>query len=142
VDLVNFIEDYINEVYLFEDKIIDTKMSISVNTNDLEFEKIFRPLEITTLVDIFISNSEKANATEIDFSFKILKKRLYLFVSDNGKGIPENHLESIFDLGFTTTNGSGIGLFQAKEIVNSDLGGEITVKKTSKKGTVFRISLQ
>tara|TARA_R110002033_G_scaffold170565_2_gene213380 strand:- start:3817 stop:6093 length:2277 start_codon:yes stop_codon:yes gene_type:complete len=142
VDLVNFIEDYINEVYLFEDKIIDTKMSISVNTNDLELEKIFRPLEITTLVDIFISNSEKAKATEIDFSFKVLKKKLYLFVSDNGKGISENHLESIFDLGFTTTSGSGIGLFQAKEIVNSDLGGEIIVEKTSKDGTTFRIALQ
>lgn len=142
VDLVNFIEDYINEVYLFEDKIIDTKMSISINTNDLELEKIFRPLEITTLVDIFISNSEKAKATEIDFSFKVLKKKLYLFVSDNGKGISENHLESIFDLGFTTTSGSGIGLFQAKEIVNSDLGDEIIVEKTSKEGTTFRIALQ
>ncbi|MHA7843435.1 MAG: sensor histidine kinase [Winogradskyella sp.] len=142
VDLVNFIEDYINEVYLFEDKIIDTKMSISINTNGLELEKIFRPLEITTLVDIFISNSEKAKATEIDFSFKVLKKKLYLFVSDNGKGISENHLESIFDLGFTTTSGSGIGLFQAKEIVNSDLGGEIIVEKTSKEGTTFRIALQ
>lgn len=142
VDLVNFIEDYINEVYLFEDKIIDTKMSISVNTNDLELEKIFRPLEITTLVDIFISNSEKAKATEIDFSFKVLKKKQYLFVSDNGKGISENHLKSIFDLGFTTTSGSGIGLFQAKEIVNSDLGSEIIVEKTSKEGTTFRIALQ
>ncbi|RFC55822.1 sensor histidine kinase [Brumimicrobium aurantiacum] len=142
VDLVNFIEDYINEVYLFEDKIIDTKMSISINKNGLELEKIFRPLEITTLVDIFISNSEKAKATEINFSFKVLKKKLYLFVSDNGKGISENHLESIFDLGFTTTSGSGIGLFQAKEIVNSDLGGEIIVEKTSKEGITFRIALQ
>lgn len=142
VDLVSFIADYINEVYLFEDKIIDTKMSISVNTNNLELEKIFRPLEITTLVDIFISNSEKAKATEIDFSFKVLKKVPYLFVSDNGKGIPENHLDSIFDLGFTTTSGSGIGLFQAKEIVKSDLGGEIMVDKTSKEGTTFKIALQ
>ena len=63
VDLVSFIEDYINEVYLFEDKIIDTKMSISINTNSQELEKVFRPLEITTLIDIFISNSEKAKAT-------------------------------------------------------------------------------
>jgi len=142
VDLVSFIEDYINEVYLFEDKIIDTKMSISINTNSQELEKVFRPLEITTLIDIFISNSEKAKATEIDFRFKLLKKKLYLFVSDNGKGIQENHLGSIFDLGFTTTSGSGIGLFQAKEIVKNDLGGEITVNNTSKEGTTFKIALQ
>ena len=77
-----------------------------------------------------------------DFRFKLLKKKLYLFVSDNGKGIQENHLGSIFDLGFTTTSGSGIGLFQAKEIVKNDLGGEITVNNTSKEGTTFKIALQ
>lgn len=141
VDLVTFIEDYINEVYLFEDKIIDTKMSISVNTNNQELEKVFRPLEITTLVDIFISNSEKAKATEIDFTFKLSKKKMFLFVSDNGKGIQGNYLDSIFDLGFTTTSGSGIGLFQAKEIVKNDLGGEITIENTDKEGTTFKIAL-
>jgi len=142
VDLLNFIEDYINEVYLFEDKIIDTKMRISVNTNSLALEKIFRPLEITTLIDIFISNSEKAKANEIDFTFKLLKNKIFLFVSDNGQGIQEGHLDSIFDLGYTTTSGSGIGLFQAKEIVKNDLGGEIKVERTSNDGTTFKIALQ
>lgn len=140
-NIVDFVEDYIKEVYLFEDKIIDTKMNISINTNDLTLEKIFRPLEITTLIDILISNSEKAKASEIDFTFKHLKNKTYLFVSDNGNGIPENYLNSIFDLGFTTTNGSGIGLFQAKEIVKNDLDGDITVEKTSKEGTTFKIEL-
>ena len=140
--MVDFIEDYINEVYLFEDKVIDTKMAISVNTNSLELEKIFRPLEITTMVDVFISNSEKAKATKIDFSFKLSEKRIFLFDSDNGKGIKESDLDSIFDLGFTTTSGSGIGLFQAKEIVKNDLGGEIIVENTSKEGTTFKIALQ
>lgn len=140
-DIVDFMEDYIKEVYLFDDKIIDTKMDISINTNDLNLEKIFRPLEVTTLIDILISNSEKAKASEIHFTFKLLKNKTYLFVSDNGNGIQENYLNSIFDLGFTTTNGSGIGLFQAKEIVKNDLGGDITVEKTSKEGTTFKIEL-
>lgn len=140
-NIVDFVEDYIKEVYLFEDKIIDTKMNISINTNGLTFEKIFRPLEITTLIDILISNSEKAMASEIEFTFKQLKNKIYLFVSDNGNGIQENYLNSIFDLGFTTTNGSGIGLFQAKEIVKNDLDGDITVEKTSKEGTTFKIEL-
>ena len=140
-DIVDFMEDYIKEVYLFEDKIIDTKMDISINTNDLNLEKIFRPLEVTTLIDILISNSEKAKASEIHFTFKLLKNKTYLFVSDNGNGIQENFLNSIFDLGFTTTNGSGIGLFQAKEIVKNDLGGDISVEKTSKEGTIFKIAL-
>jgi len=140
-NIVDFVEDYIKEVYLFEDKIIDTKMNIIINTNGLTLEKIFRPLEITTLIDILISNSEKAKASEIEFTFKQLKNKTYLFVSDNGNGIQENYLNSIFDLGFTTTNGSGIGLFQAKEIVKNDLDGDITVEKTSKEGTTFKIEL-
>jgi len=140
-DIVAFVEDYIKEVYMFEDKIIDTKMNISINTNDIKIEKIFRPLEITTLIDIFISNSEKAKASEIDFTFKFLKNKIYLFVTDNGNGIQENNINSIFELGFTTTNGSGLGLFQAKEIVKNDLGGEISVDNTSKNGTTFKITL-
>jgi hypothetical protein len=91
-DIVDFMEDYIKEVYLFEDKIIDTKMDISINTNDLNLEKIFRPLEVTTLIDILISNSEKAKASEIHFTFKLLQNKTYLFVSDNGNGIHENYL--------------------------------------------------
>lgn len=139
-DLVSFIEDYINEIYLFEDKIIDTKMNISVNTNNITLNKIIRPLEITTLIDIFISNSEKSDASDIDFTFKEIENNVCLFISDNGKGIKENHLENIFELGFTTTSGSGIGLFQAKEVLK-DLGGKIMVNNTSEKGTCFKITL-
>lgn len=137
-DIVEFIEGYINEMYVFEDKIIDLKMRIKVNSNSFEHIKEFRPLEITTLIDIFITNSEKANSSNMNFSFNKKDKGLELVIHDNGYGIQEKYIENIFDLGFTTTKGSGIGLYQAKEIIENEMKGSIEVM-TDTKGTTFKI---
>jgi len=141
-DLVDFIKDYINELYLLEDKVIDTSMNIFIEDNfNGEFIKEFRPLEITTIVDNIISNSEKANATEIRLNFNKKKNSLIISFVDNGKGIPEKHLDNIFDLGYTTTNGSGIGLFQVKDLVKNSLRGEIEIESEEKKGTSIKITI-
>lgn len=137
-DLVEFIEGYLNEMYIFKDAIIDTKMKVAVQTNAISHKIIFRPLDITTMIDVFISNSEKSNASKIEFSFSKQQNKLVLIVSDNGSGIADNHLDSIFDLGFTTTNGSGIGLYLVKETITKSLKGDISVK-SDKKTTTFKI---
>ena len=68
-------------------------------------------------------------------------------IRDNGIGIPENHLERIFDRftqveGETTRRfeGSGIGLALAKEIVTQH-GGQITVQSKMGEGSTFTITL-
>ncbi len=137
-DLVEFIESYLNEMYVYEDRIIDTKMQVLVESNATNHIAIFRPLEITTLIDIFISNSEKASSSEIIFIFNKKNDSLELIVQDNGNGISDKHLDSIFELGFTTTKGSGIGLFQAKDIIENEMKGEIKVEY-SKTGATFKI---
>ncbi|MBR9847567.1 MAG: sensor histidine kinase, partial [Algicola sp.] len=63
-----------------------------------EFIKEFRPLEITTIVDNLISNSEKANATTIKLNFSKKKSSLLISFEDNGKGIPKKHIDNIYDL--------------------------------------------
>ncbi|MBP7184018.1 MAG: sensor histidine kinase [Saprospiraceae bacterium] len=138
-DIVEFIEGYINEMYVFEDRLIDTNIKINVETKSIESFIEFRPLEITTLIDIFISNSEKAKATEMIFLFKKSKEKIEFLIQDNGIGIKTEHFKSIFDLGFTTTDGSGIGLYQAKEIVENELNGFITFDSNSD-GTIFKIT--
>ena len=65
-------------------------------------------------------------------------------VSDNGRGIPENLLPKIFNPFFTTrmnTGGSGLGLSIVQNIVNSILGGEISVASQHGHGTVFTLML-
>jgi signal transduction histidine kinase len=62
-------------------------------------------------------------------------------VQDEGRGIPEELQERIFEAGFTTTPGSpGLGLAVCKRIVEQH-GGEITVQSRKKEGTRFTIVL-
>lgn len=66
-----------------------------------------------------------------------------LTVQDNGKGIPKEGLTKIFDMYgrlHQDIEGSGIGLYLAKKIVNS-AEGSITVESEPGKGTKFIIHL-
>lgn len=58
-------------------------------------------------------------------------------VSDNAGGIPENIIENIFDMEYTTkADGSGIGLYLVKKIITQRFQGVISVKN-SPEGACF-----
>jgi signal transduction histidine kinase len=141
-DIVEFIMGYLNEIYIVDDRIIDSQLKIEVKTKgEIEYVKEIRPLEITTLIDNLISNSEKAGASKISFTFSKKKDNLLIEIADDGKkGIEKENLKKIFELGYTTTGGSGIGLYQAKDIVER-LSGEIVAESTKGVGTTFKIIL-
>ncbi len=141
-DVVQFICDYINEIYLPNTPVINSSLKIAIEKSlDIKHIIKIRPLEITTIIDNFLQNSEKAMATEILFKFqKCMDDKLLISVCDNGKGIPDENLDKIFDLGFTTTNGSGIGLYNVKSTIQR-MKGEIYVISSQDKGTTFNIEL-
>ena len=64
-----------------------------------------------------------------------------LSVEDNGQGIDEDHLERIFEEGFSTKGekGRGIGLYLVKHIVEKGKG-HIDVQSEKGKGTIFTIT--
>lgn len=64
-------------------------------------------------------------------------------VEDNGKGIPRNKFNTVFDAGYTTkSRGWGLGLTLVKRIVEQYHHGKIFVKSsTLGKGTIFRIEI-
>ncbi len=71
--------------------------------------------------------------------------RIILKLADNGPGIPEKHLEEIFDRFFRLdesrvkkTGGSGLGLAIAKEIVERHGG---TIRAENNSGAVFVVEL-
>jgi len=71
------------------------------------------------------------------------KNRLMIEVSDNGGGIPEDIIESIFDPYFSTKeekNGTGLGLYMSKIIVEEHNGGKLSVINRDK-GVCFSIQL-
>ncbi|MEJ5167894.1 MAG: ATP-binding protein [Arcobacteraceae bacterium] len=54
-----------------------------------------------------------------------------VYIQDNGGGIPDEIIEKVFDPYFTTkhkSQGTGIGLYMSKEIVEKKLNGFLTVK--------------
>lgn len=64
-------------------------------------------------------------------------------ICDNGGGIEENILEHIFDPYFTTKHesyGTGLGLYLAKNIIESRMKGTLGVK-TGKSGSCFTITV-
>lgn len=62
-------------------------------------------------------------------------------IIDNGCGIPEEHLDNIFDFYYSTKpHGTGIGLSLAQQIIE-DHGGAIKVKSQVGKGTSISVYL-
>lgn len=69
------------------------------------------------------------------------EERIFIEVTDNGQGIPDDLLEDIFVPFFTTkTSGSGIGLSLSRQIIRLH-GGDLTTTSLPGQETCFSISL-
>jgi signal transduction histidine kinase len=65
------------------------------------------------------------------------------FVEDDGPGIPQQHLEKVFDPYFTTKpqgKGTGLGLSIVRSIVEAH-GGQVVVRSTPGEGTLVEFVL-
>ncbi|MGV3009781.1 sensor histidine kinase [Streptococcus thoraltensis] len=114
--------------------------------------QISRPLKsdktlMKQLVTILFDNALKYTGDDdiIAISVENKGRRLLLKVSDNGPGISDNDKQKIFDRFYRVdkartrqSGGFGLGLSLAKQIVDA-LGGEISVKDNSPKGTIFEV---
>lgn len=71
------------------------------------------------------------------------KDKVWVEVSDTGKGIARKNFKNVFSPGFTTKKrGWGLGLTLVKRIIEDYHGGKIYVKDSELgKGTTFRIDL-
>jgi signal transduction histidine kinase len=69
--------------------------------------------------------------------------RVFVDISDNGKGIDPSKLKRVFNPGFTTKKrGWGLGLALAKRIIENYHQGKVFVKSSNvQSGTTFRIVL-
>ena len=72
-----------------------------------------------------------------------INSRYVVSVSDNAGGVADNIIEKIFDPYFTTkfmAQGTGVGLFMAKMIIEKSMGGTLIARNTSV-GAEFIIEL-
>jgi signal transduction histidine kinase len=66
-----------------------------------------------------------------------------LSVTDNGSGIPANHIDKVFDMFYRASeksDGSGIGLYIVKEMVQK-MNGRVELTSDFGKGSVFTVHL-
>lgn len=113
-------------------------IEIYVNTNEL----------IQVLINIF-KNSRDAmfenGAILKEINIKFYKKNNFVFIEieDNGKGISQKNIAKIFEPYFSTKsdkNGTGIGLYMCKTIIEKHFSGKLSVSN-SQKGAVFKMEL-
>lgn len=109
---------------------------ISVNHN--------KPL-MEWVMENIIRNAVDAMESEgtIQVSIKTVPERVYIDISDTGKGLAPKQFKSIFEPGYTTKKrGWGLGLSLVKRIVNEYHKGKVYVQHSEiGKGTTIRISL-
>lgn len=105
------------------------------------------PLALREVFSNLMENAVRHNqpGTEISAEVKEHNGRLRVRISDNGRGMPEELLSSIFDQGSRSyrpgmAKGTGMGLYLCKMLVELH-GGEISVSSESGTGTAFQICL-
>ncbi|HSA84527.1 MAG TPA: MASE1 domain-containing protein [Patescibacteria group bacterium] len=106
------------------------------------------PKLFTIIMQNLLSNALKYSKIEGTIDVKIFynNNEFLLSVSDNGYGIPKKQQDKIFTKLFRADNartvapeGSGLGLYIVKQIVNAT-GGKIWFTSTENKGTLFSVA--
>jgi two-component sensor histidine kinase len=127
---------------------ISTKVNLQIEAfpNDQIVSSLNSSL-FSWVIENLIKNAVDAMEGKGEIKIQILKAsegRVFIDISDNGKGIANANIGKVFNPGFTTKKrGWGLGLALVKRIIENYHGGRIFVKQTEiNKGTTFRIVLK
>lgn len=118
--------------------LIDTK---KINTYSRELLQVILNI-LKNAKEMFVEN----NVEKRDIFIDVIEHQNHLEVEikDNAGGIPQNVLSKIFDPYFTTKNeqnGTGLGLYMCKIIVEKHLDGELIASNWNN-GASFKIKLR
>jgi len=111
----------------------------------IQADPYYLPMVFENLLSNAVKYSKKRG--KITVGVRQVGENLLISVSDNGIGIPQGEIDKLFDK-FTRldndltadSNGSGIGLYLVKQIVNLH-NGDITVQSSPGKGSKFIVCL-
>lgn len=105
------------------------------------------PLLLQEVLSNLVDNALKVsgNGTVISIGAEQADRGWNITVSDQGPGIPEDRVPTLFERGevsgtMTRTIGFGLGLFLVRELVKLQ-GGSVELRHTSSEGTTFVIYL-
>jgi signal transduction histidine kinase len=126
----------------------EKSIRINVNIDDSVEQISGVQLSIEELITNLVGNAIQYSdhSSDINLRVKSLNGTVHIEVQDQGKGIPEQEQEKIFEEFYrgsktrTTTEGTGLGLAISKKIVQAH-GGKIWVESGESKGSKFCFTL-
>jgi signal transduction histidine kinase len=119
------------------------------NESKVRPDKIKIPLNLCDVIRDLTANARKYTPVGGKIKVDFLQKdnELYLQVSDNGRGIPENEIENVVKFGFRATNtkphetmGAGFGLTKAY-CITKEYKGKMWIESELGKGTSITIKI-
>jgi signal transduction histidine kinase len=141
VNLTEYFREYIQNII---PTTTDSALNIRIRDHSANPHlKTLKPIELNIVLDNIISNAKKAESSELLINFEETPHgELVVKFKDNGVGIKEENLKRIYDFGYTTTDGSGIGLFHVQEIIKS-MGATILAENNKDaKGVTFTLKFK
>ena len=137
----------ISNVVSYLEPRVSAKVKIELYTlSENIIAKAHAPL-LEWVIENLCKNAVDAMENSGTIAIKILRGsegKVFVDISDTGKGIPKANMSNVFKAGFTTKKrGWGLGLALAKRIVELYHEGRIFVKSSEEnQGTTFRIELK
>ena len=132
------------------DIILELEEGIFINSVANEFSQAFINI-LNNAKDAIVLNLKDDENGLIKIKTKKIDNFIEILVLDNALGVDKDILNKIFEPYFTTKHkyqGTGLGLYMTRKIINSSMGGEISVQnkkfthnKKEYKGAEFKIKI-
>jgi two-component system, sporulation sensor kinase D len=125
-----------------------TTQKVKFSLNDHTGENPAVPLNLNLfgwVLENICKNAVDAMSGNGSITVDIYKntRKVYIDITDTGKGIPKGKFKDIFQPGYTSKKrGWGLGLSLSRRIIENYHRGKIFVKSSSPEGTTFRIALK
>ena len=146
------ISAYLHNIFeVFVEIAREKHISYQFHSTNNELMVWFDPFQLEKVIMNLLSNAfkytpEKTGAIEL--SLEEIDDSVIISVTDNGKGIPDNEINRIFNRFFQQeenmdlkTQGTGIGLALSESIVKAH-NGSITCRSQKNAGTCFSVKLR
>lgn len=146
------ISEFLHNIFqVFSEIAREKQISYHFHTTNNDLKIWFDPFQLEKVIMNLLSNAFKYTPEKngaIELSLQEIDDLVIISVTDNGKGIPENELNKIFDRFFQLednmdlkTKGTGIGLALSESIVKAH-NGRITCSSKENAGTSFAVKLK
>ncbi len=120
--------------------VCDIEENYELNSYMYELQQVILTI-LNNAIDAL--QSKKIDQPKILISAKGIGKNIIILIQDNALGIDEKILSKVFDPYFTTkhkSQGTGLGLYMAKMIIESGFGGSLNVENKNN-GACFSIQI-